>query len=83
MKSMTMDIPMKVAPRGLPTCLRCVAGLSDPAGDEGEDWSEVFRRKSCVTAIPMEAKLKLVLSHARNVRSTPSTISISFGLLHI
>ena len=31
---------------------------------------ELFKRKSCVMAIPMDAKAKDVLNHARNVRST-------------
>jgi hypothetical protein len=32
-------------------------------------WSEVLRRKSCVMAMPMDAKAREVRSQARNVRS--------------
>ena len=45
--------------------------LSAAAVDEVEECglSVVLRRKSCVTAMPMEAKESEVRSQARNVRS--------------
>lgn len=51
-----------VAPRGFPRLLNV---LSTPALFD----KEVLRRKSCVMAIPMDAKASDVRSHARNVRS--------------
>jgi hypothetical protein len=42
----------------------------------------LLRRKSCVTAIPIEAKANDVRSHARNVRSTGChSLLISLTLL--
>jgi len=37
--------------------------------EESDELSVVFKRNSCVTAIPIEAKDNEVRSHARNVRS--------------
>lgn len=62
-----MLIPRKTAPSGLPRCRSVVAlALSEePASLE----SDVFSRKSCVMATPIEANESDVLSQARNVRS--------------
>jgi hypothetical protein len=75
---------MKVAPRGLPTCLRRTWGVSELVeGDEelevlleGGFAMEVLRRKSWVIAIPMEAKEREVRSQARNVLSTQMLASV-------
>jgi hypothetical protein len=82
MKRIRMDIAMKVAPRGLPTWRRRAWGVSRVVGEDervdgvdgvdGELWWEVrvvFRRKSWVIAMPMEAKERDVRSQARKVRS--------------
>lgn len=63
-----VQMPRKVAPSGLPTCLRLALGDVDPP--ESVSASEVLRRKSCVTAIPILANESDVRSQARNVRST-------------
>jgi hypothetical protein len=73
MNRIRIEIAIKVAPRGLPTCLRRAWGVSDSGvGVDAED-SEcemvVLRRKSWVTAMPIEAKEREVRSHARKVRS--------------
>lgn len=77
-----MDIPMKVAPSGLPRCLnlcrlwRCASAVASVTeGDWGleEEVSgrrDELRRKSWVIAMPMEAKEREVRSQARKVRST-------------
>ena len=62
-----MEMAMKVAPRGLPTWRRWWAGVCGVEGEE--EGREEFRRKSCVTAMPMEAKEREVRSQARKVRS--------------
>lgn len=65
---------MNVAPSGFPTWRSFACGDSD-ADDEGllelgEDLEiVVFRRKSCVTAMPIEAKESDVRSQARKVLS--------------
>ena len=64
---------MNVAPRGFPTCLSFVFAESSGLG-EVELEIEVFSRKSCVTAMPILANDKDVLSHARNVRSVNSEL---------
>lgn len=63
--NITILIARKVAPRGLPICRRCWYGsASEPPAAE-----VVLRRKSCVIAMPMEAKARDVRSQARKVRS--------------
>lgn len=58
-------MPRNVAPSGLPSCRRVwLFGSSVPGVERDE-----LRRKSCVTAMPIEAKARDVRSHARNVRS--------------
>jgi hypothetical protein len=65
--NVTMLIPKNVAPSGFPSCRRCTYGSSpEPLGLFD---IVVFRRKSCVTAIPIEANAREVRSHAKNVRS--------------
>ena len=63
-------MPRNVAPNGFPTCRRC----ADPGGFFGvKPWRSsmvVLSLKSCVTAIPMEAKASEVRSQARKVRSS-------------
>jgi hypothetical protein len=61
---MRMEMPMNVAPRGLPRWRILACGLSFWSPDK-----EVFRRKSCVIAMPMLAKEREVRSQARKVRS--------------
>ena len=79
---------MNVAPRGLPRWRRrdwdcdvedvvvCV-GVEEVWEVSGED-KLVFKRKSCVIAMPIEAKEREVRSQARNVLSKMSSVS---GLL--
>lgn len=57
----------KIAPSGLPRCRSVWAFAFCEALSSVE--SEVFNRKSCVMATPIEAKESDVLSQARNVRS--------------
>lgn len=65
-----MEIATKVAPRGLPTWRRRAAGETCGEGEFDESgWREEFRRKSWVTAMPIEAKEREVRSQARKVRS--------------
>jgi hypothetical protein len=68
-----MLIPRNVAPRGLPRWRSLACGeASEGRGDEGllrEEDNDVFRRKSCVIAMPMLAKEREVRSQARKVRS--------------
>ena len=81
-----MATPRKVAPRGFPR-LRMVFGArsvergSSVVEDsvEEEEWSEmeVLRRKSCVIAMPIEAKEREVRSQARNVRSSQTISTMS------
>ena len=59
-----MEMPRKVAPRGLPSCFIWAAGALAPS-----PLMEVLRRKSWVTAMPMAAKAREVRSQARKVRS--------------
>jgi hypothetical protein len=71
---MTIDIPMNVAPRGFPRCrsLACAWSEAVEATEEESGLEEerlVFRRKSWVIAMPIEAKERDVRSQARNVRS--------------
>lgn len=58
-----MLIPKKTAPRGFPR-RRSVSETPVPSE------REVFSRKSCVMAIPMEAKANEVRSQARKVLSS-------------
>lgn len=67
-KSVRMLIPRKAEPRGLPS-RRSVALSELPLPSD----MVVLRRKSCVTATPMDAKANEVRSHARNVRSNETT----------
>lgn len=72
MNKTTMEIPMKVAPMGLPSARRCkcVPVLGSPSLLDGSSLAkEVLRRKSWVTAIPIEANAREVRSQARKVRS--------------
>jgi hypothetical protein len=85
MKSIRMDIPMKVAPSGLPRwrslwrLWRCASvvvseeeeeeGLVDEGEEEVSGRRDELRRKSWVIAMPMEAKEREVRSQARKVRS--------------
>lgn len=62
-----MEMAMKVAPSGLPTWRSRTCGELTSAGSEVA--IVVFRRKSCVTAMPMLAKEREVRSQARKVRS--------------
>lgn len=61
---MMILIPRKVAPRGLPSCRRGSSEFSLPSA------RDVLSRKSCVTAMPIEAKASEVRNQARKVRST-------------
>lgn len=63
-----MEIPIKVAPSGFPKCrsLACGEDVWDASGEFDRD---VFRRKSCVIAMPMLAKEREVRSQAKKVRS--------------
>jgi hypothetical protein len=66
MNNITIEIAINVEPSGLPTWWRCCVGfvgLFPPI-------RLVFRRKSWVIAMPIEAKDRDVRSQARNVRST-------------
>lgn len=58
---MTMLMPRNVAPRGFPSWRRVCDCVSPER--------EVFRRKSCVTAMPIDAKAREVRNQARKVRS--------------
>lgn len=60
----TMLMPRNVAPNGRP--IFCSFVWSNSVADAEP---LVWRRNSCVTATPMDAKAREVLSHARNVRS--------------
>ena len=57
-------MPRKVAPRGLPSWRRVCGSWCGSFSER-----EVLRRKSWVTAMPIEAKAREVRSHARKVRS--------------
>lgn len=57
-------MPRKVAPRGLPSWRMVRWSWSGSFSER-----EVLRRKSWVTAMPIEAKARDVRSHARKVRS--------------
>lgn len=78
MNSIRMDIPMNVAPSGLPRCLnlcrlwRCASAVAsvELELEEVSGRSDELRRKSWVIAMPMEAKEREVRSQARKVRST-------------
>src|SRR5262245_31298195 len=76
MKRMTMEMPMKVAPSGFPTCRRRDCGVRGRSGFDSE--MVVLRRKSWVTAMPMEAKEREVRSQARKVRSGGFGVSDNF-----
>ena len=84
---------MKVAPSGLPTWRRwwkdaasadAASALVEKEEEDGEDGlgedegSDELRRKSCVMAMPMEAKEREVRSQARKVRSR-SGVSCDVG----
>lgn len=71
MNNIIMEMAMKVAPSGLPRWRRCLCAESEDDDDEEGELERrlVFRRKSCVIAMPMEAKERDVRSQARNVRS--------------
>ncbi len=63
-----MLMARNVAPSGFPTCFsvrRCWLSSGEPLPPD----MDVFRRNSCVMAMPMEAKASDVRSQARNVRS--------------
>jgi len=65
---MRIAIPIKVAPSGFPRCRNFACG--EVVEDEsGEFAIEVFSRKSCVIAMPIDAKERDVRSQARKVRS--------------
>ena len=74
---MMIAMARKVAPSGFPTCRKreaAIGSVSEDDDDEEEEplpsaAKEVLRRKSCVTATPMEAKDRDVRSQARKVRS--------------
>ena len=75
MNSMTMATARKVAPSGLPMCRRRIwPSVSVWSGMSGRWERVVLRRKSCVMAMPMEAKASEVRSQARNVRSMDETL---------
>lgn len=59
-----MPIARKVAPSGFPTCRSFICGVLGSLLER-----VVLRRKSWVTAMPMEAKEREVRSQARKVRS--------------
>lgn len=69
-------MPIKVAPRGFPSCRSLACG---DAGDwkSGAFDSEVFRRNSWVMAMPMLANESDVRSQARNVRSTCRQLTLT------
>lgn len=81
-----MLMARNVAPRGLPS-RRSVASPESSAWPPSASASEVLRRKSWVTAMPMDAKARDVRSHARNVRSAivlarrPRVMRARYGLL--
>lgn len=80
MNNTTILMPIKVDPIGFPKDRkwRCVPVEGSPSGSEGSSFArEVLRRKSWVTAIPMEANAREVRSQARNVRSRVK-VSVSF-----
>ena len=71
--SMAMETPRNVAPNGFPSCRsRMAPSDSGRSGMSSRSDSVVLRRKSCVIAMPIEAKASEVRSHARNVRSVPA-----------
>jgi hypothetical protein len=74
-------MPRNVAPRGLPMARsRDVPALPmDGVVPELLSVMVVLSRKSCVIAMPMEAKERDVRSQARNVRSTRAVSQL--GLL--
>lgn len=61
-----MEMPKKVAPSGLPSCM---FGCSGDACFCPSGLMDVLSRNSCVTAMPIEAKAREVRSQARKVRS--------------
>jgi len=65
---MRIAIPINVAPSGFPKCRNFACGevVEDESGEFAID---VFSRKSCVIAMPIEAKERDVRSQARKVRS--------------
>lgn len=71
---MTILMPIKVAPRGLPSWRSLARGDEDEALF-GESDSDVLSRKSWVMAMPMLAKESEVRSQARNVRSVVLRVS--------
>lgn len=71
-----MLIRRNAAPRGLPT-LRMVPSFTSPL----LSGSEVLRRNSCVTAMPIDANASDVRSQAKNVRSVakgPRNVSVNY-----
>ena len=61
-----MAMARKVDPSGLPT----PRNRSTPSSRGGATWETVvLSRKSCVTAMPIDAKARDVRNQARNVRS--------------
>lgn len=61
MNSIAIEMAMNVDPSGFPTWCS-FDSFPPPVMD-------VFKRKSCVIAMPIEAKEREVRSHARKVRS--------------
>lgn len=69
-----MLTPRNVVPSGLPRC--CSAWFVLPL----EPCRDVLRRKSCVIAMPMDAKANDVRSQARNVRSARNQYTMSINV---
>jgi hypothetical protein len=75
-----MAIPMKVAPSGFPKCRSFACGDVVDA-ESGELANDVFNRKSCVIAMPMEAKERDVRSQAKKVRSRNISVLVTVHLV--
>ena len=72
---------MNVAPSGFPKCRNFACG--EVVEDEsGEFAIEVFSRKSCVIAMPIDAKERDVRSQARKVRSMCHVSIVIFKCSH-
>jgi len=68
-RSTRIATPKKVAPNGFPTCLKRNESVGFVGFNPSLSEIVVFSLKSCVMAMPMEAKASEVRSQARNVRS--------------
>jgi hypothetical protein len=77
-----LHTPKKVTPNGLPNCRNFSLSmlLTDVAEFESPSFAiDVLSLKSCVMAMPIDAKESDVRSHARNVRSAIAVSPLTYG----